>query len=172
LIEARARVIGIEPTPLDLPELEILVESYRPDHLTGASLVFAAATPDVNGMVVADARARGIWVNSASEPSAGDFRLPATWQDGPISVSVSTSGASPALAATLRDRAAEAIGPSASGLATLLLELRPEVLARVRDPAARRRALTAGADPRWLEFLDREGVDSTRQALRRALGLG
>jgi siroheme synthase-like protein len=172
LVEAGARVIGIDPAPRDRPGIEILAEPYRADHLDGASLVVAAATAAVNRQVVADAKARGIWVNSASDPASGDFTLPATWRDGPISLSVSTSGASPALASALRDRAASAVGPLASGLATILLELRPEVLARIADPEARRLALAESADLRWLDYLTREGPEATRQALREALGLG
>jgi precorrin-2 dehydrogenase/sirohydrochlorin ferrochelatase len=174
LVEAGARVIGIEPILVEFPGLaiEIVAETYRAEHLQGASLVFAAATHEVNRSVVLDAKARGIWVNSASDPTSGDFSLPATWRDGPITLTVSTSGASPALASALRDRASRALGPSASGLASLLLELRPEVLARISDPETRRNALAEVAQPRWLDFFDREGVEATRSALRLAVGLG
>jgi siroheme synthase-like protein len=149
----------------------LIQEVYQSNHLEEAMIAFAAATPEVNRQVVLDAKARGIWVNSASEPSAGDFTLPAAWRDGPITLTVSTSGASPALASTLRDRAAEAIGPSAAGLARLLLELRPEVLARIKDAEARRKALQEVADPRWLETFEREGPEATLRALRLRLGL-
>ena len=88
---------------------------------------FAAATAAVNRRVVADARRAGVWVCSASDPDAGDFTVPAVWRDGPLTLTVATAGASPALAAALRDRAAEALGPAAAGLAALLAELRPEV---------------------------------------------
>ena len=170
LVEAGARVIGIDPAPVELP-IEIIAEPYRAEHLEGASLAFTAATPEVNRRVVADARARGIWVNSSSDPSAGDFSLPATWRDGPITLTVSTSGASPALATILRDHASAALAPSASGLAGLLLELRPEVLATIADPEARRRALAEVADPRWLDLLASEGPEVTLKRLRFALGL-
>ena len=173
LVEAGARVLGIDPQTREGPTgVELRAEKYRIQHLDGASLAFAAATPEVNREVVADARRRGLWVNSASDPGSGDFSLPATWRDGPLILTVSTSGASPALASLLRDRAASALGPAAAGLARLLLDIRPEVLGRISDPAARRRALTEAADPRWLDLFEREGAEVVRLALRAALGLG
>jgi precorrin-2 dehydrogenase len=173
LVEAGARVVGVDPNPTEvIPGLEVVAESYRAEHLDGASLAFAAATAEVNRSVVADAKRLGIWVNSASDPSEGNFTLPATWRDGPLSLTVSTSGASPALASNLRDRAAAALGPSAAGLVRLLAELRPEVLATIPDPEGRRRALAEAAHPRWLDHFAAEGPDATRSALREALGLG
>lgn len=175
LVACGAEVVGIDPAPLKqpLPGVEHRAEQYHPDHLLGASIGFAAATPEVNRRVVDDARRLGVWVSSASEPGSGDFTLPAVWRDGPIVVSVSTSGASPALAASLRDRIAGGlgIGPAASGLAALLVEIRPEVLRVVTDPEARRRAFREMADPRWLDHFDREGVEATRRALRSAYDL-
>lgn len=174
LIEAGALVRGVDPVGLD-PGVDRVIdlrrEAYRPAHLDAAKLVIAASTPEVNRAVVLDARARGIWVSSASEPRQGDFTIPAVWRSGALILTVSTGGASPALAATLRDRAAEAIGPEASALATLLIELRAEVLARVADPAARRLALQQAADPAWLDHLARSGADATKDALRAAMGL-
>ena len=178
LAAAGARVVGIDPDPLAgrlaiegagsggrAGGIEILGEAYRAGHLEGASLAFAAATKAVNRRVVADARRAGVWICSASEPSAGDFTVPAVWRDGPLTLTVATSGASPALASSLRDRAAMALGPEAAGLAALLGELRPEVLARLADPEARRRLLTGWADPRWLDLWRADGPEAVRRAL-------
>jgi siroheme synthase-like protein len=130
------------------------------------TLVFAAAPAPVNRTVVADARRAGVWVGSASDPSEGDFTVPAVWREGPLTLTVSTSGASPALAAALRDRAAKALGPAAAGLVALLAELRPEVLARLGDQAeARRRVLADWADPRWIDLWLAEGPEAVRRAL-------
>ena len=48
--------------------------------------------------VVADAKARGIWVNSATEPDEGDLQFPAGFRKGRVEIAVSTGGASPELA--------------------------------------------------------------------------
>ncbi|MBV8556933.1 MAG: hypothetical protein JO116_15330 [Planctomycetaceae bacterium] len=172
LVAVGARVVGVDPgvTAQAMPAgVEVRAEPYRAEHLRGVSLVFAAATTAVNRIVVADARRAGVWVCSASEPDAGDFTVPAVWRDGPLTVTVSTAGASPALAVALRDRAAEALGPAAAGLVALLAEFRPEVRARLAAPEVRRRLLADWADPRWLDILTAEGPDAVRRRLARAL---
>ena len=173
LVEAGAAVVGVDPRGAggeSVPGgVEVWAEEYRAEHLDGALLAFAAATEEVNRRVVLDAKERGILVNAASGPEGGDFTVPAVWREGPVTVAVATSGAGPALAAALRDRAAAAIGPEAAGMARLLAEWRPEVLGRVEEPEVRRRLLREGADPGWLDRLRVEGPEAVKEALRRAL---
>ncbi len=170
LVAAGARVIGIDPAAgtLDratLAGIEVVARPYQAEQLHGASLVIAAGPDEVNGQVVADARRIGAWVCSTSDPEAGDFLVPAVWTSGPLVLTVSTSGASPALAAALRDRAAQALGPAAAGLASLLAELRPLVLDRLTHPLTRRRIFQDWADPRWLSLWTEQGPDAVRQEL-------
>jgi siroheme synthase-like protein len=172
-----ARVVGVDPAGGGLGAdpgtgaIEVRPEAYRAAHLEleGVCLAFATATPAVNRRVVADARRRGIWVCSASDPGAGDFTVPAVWREGPLTLSVATGGASPGLAVALRDRAVQALGPAAAGLATLFAELRGTVRARLAAPAARRKLLARWADPCWLELWTSAGPEAVRQALVRSL---
>ena len=168
LVAAGATVVALDPMPAEPapPGVTLVAEPYRVDHLRGAALAFAAATPEVNRRVVADAREVGVWVNAASEPDQGDFLVPASWRDGPIGLTISTSGASPALAAALRDRAAQALGPAPARLATALAELRGEVLAIVPDTDRRRLILTAWDDPKWLKVAESETLESLLARLR------
>ena len=171
LVAAGATVVAIDPMPDEPPPtgLTLVAEPYRADHLRGAALAFAAATPEVNRRVVADAREVGVWVNAASEPGLGDFLVPASWSDGPISLTVSTAGASPALAAALRDRAAQALGPAPARLATALAELRGEVLATVPDTDRRRLILTGWDHQKWLKLAESETLESLLARLRACL---
>jgi precorrin-2 dehydrogenase / sirohydrochlorin ferrochelatase len=101
---------------------EILQRAYESSDLDGRWLVFAA-TGDavVNQRVFDEATTRRLWVNCADEPDRCAFILTAVHRDGPITVSVSTGGASPALAGWLRDRIASLLP---TGLAAVATELR------------------------------------------------
>lgn len=175
LLVAGARVVGVDPRfqagdddevrDDSLAGIEIVSEAYRAEHLVGVHLAVAAAPAEVNRQVVADARRLGVWVNSTTEPDEGDFSVPAVWSSGPLVLAVSTSGASPALAAVLRDRAAAALGPAAVELTRVLAEFRPMVRDRLADPLARQRVLREWADPRWLRLCAEHGPDAVREAL-------
>src|SRR4051794_3353514 len=91
LVEAGARVIGVDPNPPTelLRGVEARAELYHADHLRGVVLAIAAASAEVNRRVVVDAKRAGVWVNSASDPAAGDFMVPAVWRDGPLTLTVS-----------------------------------------------------------------------------------
>ena len=146
-----------------------LQEPYHPDHLAGVSLVFACATPEVNARVVADTRARGIWVNSASDPDHGDFTLPSVLHRGDLTIAVSTGGASPALARRIREKLEAEFDSAFTDWVQLLAELRTEVLATIPDPARRAELLDSFADWPWLGRLRAEGIEAVRSAMRASI---
>jgi precorrin-2 dehydrogenase/sirohydrochlorin ferrochelatase len=98
---------------------------YQAGDAQGAFVIFAATSSDeVNRAVVGEAYTRGVLVHVADEPALCDFTMPAFGRRGPVTVAVSTGGASPALARAARDRALAAIGPEFGVLARLLRRLR------------------------------------------------
>ena len=117
---------------------------YGPDDLDGQQLVFAATDRrEVTEAVAAEARRRGLWVNAADDPAFCDFLLPSVLRRGRLVITVSTGGASPALAARMR-RDLEALVPAEyEALVELAAEVRSELRARADRPggAAWRAAL-------------------------------
>jgi precorrin-2 dehydrogenase / sirohydrochlorin ferrochelatase len=110
-----ARVTVVAPEVADEARrhaAEVLERPFEPGDVRGRRLVVTATgVREVDDAVFAAATAAGIWVNSADDPERCTFILPAVLRRGPVIVSVSTSGASPALAKHLRDRVAEVVGP-------------------------------------------------------------
>ncbi len=78
---------------------------YRPGEVAGYRYaVTATGIPDVDGAVFADAEVAGVWVNAADDPAHCSVILPAVARRGPITLTASTGGRSPALATWLRRR--------------------------------------------------------------------
>ena len=164
---ARVRLVCLEQRPVDevSPFLDWLTEPYRPMHLEGTMLAFAAATPEINRQVVEDARARNILVNSASDPESGDFFLPATIRRGGLTIAVGTQGAAPALAQEIRRQLETQFNDDFAGWVSLLAEMRPLVLAQIPDIEQRRVLLESFCSWAWLERLRQEGTEAARRAM-------
>lgn len=160
---AAARAAGAVVCVVDPVALADISASYSPEHLDGAHLVFACATPEVNARVVANATARGIWVNSATD--GGDVILPSVLVRGDLTIAVSTGGASPALARRIREKLDAEFDEAFAAWVALLAELRPVVLATIPDSDRRRALLDDLADWRWLNRIRADGVEATRAAM-------
>jgi precorrin-2 dehydrogenase len=103
-------------------------EAYSASDLDAVWLVVVATSDDeLNRRVSGDASERRIFCNVADVPQLCSFILPALHRRGPITVAVSTAGASPALAQWLRDRFAAQIGFEHEHLAGELQRIRPWV---------------------------------------------
>lgn len=154
LLEAGARVTVVSPVlgpaVLDIARAERLrwwPREYTEGDVVGFTLVMVA-TDDraVNARVATEARARAVWVNCADDPAHCDFILPSVLRRGPLTVAVSTGGASPTVARMVREEL-EAVLPADYVALT-------EVVADVRR-ALRERGVALDAE-RWRAALDGE----------------
>ena len=143
---------------------------YEPGEVVGHRFVVAATDdPAVNAQVFRDGEEAGIFVNAADDPASCSATLPARLDRGPLLVTVSTSGHSPALAGWLRDRLAEVVGPEHEDLLAMLSEVRRELVAQgqTRRAADWRAALDSG----MLDDLRAGRPSEARARLHAALGL-
>jgi siroheme synthase (precorrin-2 oxidase/ferrochelatase) len=106
---------------------EVPASAYRSGDAAGYWLVLVDADPDVNGAVFEDAEAAGVWCNAADDPQHCSFLMPAVVRRGPVTVAVSTGGASPALASWLRRELETAVGPEFADVALRLAEERRRI---------------------------------------------
>jgi len=127
LVDAGARLRVVAPgigsairRLADEGRLELVERAYVQGDVRGQEIVFVATDDRRVSQAVADeARALGVWVNTADMPELCDFTLPSMGRRGPIVVAVSTSGLSPSLARRLRERFLEQVGPGHVQLARL-----------------------------------------------------
>ncbi|MDI6852227.1 MAG: bifunctional precorrin-2 dehydrogenase/sirohydrochlorin ferrochelatase [Deltaproteobacteria bacterium] len=169
LLEAGARVsvVSRELTPYlaelaDQGAIRYLGKDFTPEHLEGMVLAVGATDdPEVNVRVSAAARERGIWVNIADAPDLCTFIVPAQIKRGPLTVAISTGGASPALARRLREELEELFGPEYGPYVDLLRMVREKILASRRghpDNHALFQRLAAGPLKQAVAERDKEWV--------------
>jgi precorrin-2 dehydrogenase/sirohydrochlorin ferrochelatase len=175
--EARTVVVSPAFADRDFGDAERVRAAPAPDEVSdwverfAPALVVGRRDDDVNDAVVAAARDAGTLVNRADrsgERDAGSVVVPATVEDGDVSVAITTGGASPALSKHLRERV-EAELAGAGEMAALTAELRAELKASDRSPAERRDAIRAVVrDPSVWKAL-RTGDANPRQEAARVI---
>ena len=141
---------------------------YRAGEVAGYRLAVAATgDADVNRAVFDDGEALGVWVNSADDPASCSFTLPSVARRGPVTVTVSTGGHSPALAAWLRERFEAQLGPEYETLVDLLATERAALQAagRSTEDVDWKRAL----DSDMLELIRAGQIMSARERLQACL---
>ena len=115
LLMADAEVTVLSPMFVDefhsLP-VTLVQREYASGDIDAFRLVITATgnTP-VNQQIYDECEAKGIWINSADDPDRCAFTLPAALRRGDLMVTVSTGGASPALASWLRSHLELSIVP-------------------------------------------------------------
>ena len=142
LLAAGARVTVVSPTVTARLAgwaaegwLLHLAREYRAGDVEGRRLALVATDdPAVTRAVVAEGRARSVWVNAADEPARCDFILPAVIRRGRLVVAVSTGGASPAAARAIREELEGYLTEEHAALVELAAEAREDLRRRGVSP--------------------------------------
>ncbi|WP_286830838.1 MULTISPECIES: siroheme synthase CysG [Kordiimonas] len=137
LLDTGAQIRVIDPAPL--PEVTDLAKAGRialeagplaPHHCGGITLAIDSGEyADGTALLRREAEKRNILLNSVDQPDACDYFTPAVVRRGPIQVAISTGGAAPALARTLRQMLDRLMPASLGDLAQKAADMRAHVQA-------------------------------------------
>ena len=142
--------------------------SYARGEVSGYRFAVAATdSPSTNAAVYDDGESAGVWVNSADDPDHCSVTLPAVVRRGPLMVTVSTGGRSPALASWLKARLADEIGPEYEVLVDLLAAEREAVRADGRSTEGLNWQKALDSD--MLELIKNGHVADARERLQACL---
>ncbi|MDP3852788.1 bifunctional precorrin-2 dehydrogenase/sirohydrochlorin ferrochelatase [Phenylobacterium sp.] len=134
--EAKARLF--ESSPATVVRIEgpaaLIAGAYA-----GATLAFIATDDDIFAQAAAQAaRAAGAWVNVVDRLALCDFTTPSVIDRGEVVAAIGTGGASPMLAAMLRNDIEQRVPEGAGRVAALFRKHQDEVRKALPDLPARR----------------------------------
>ena len=130
--------------------------SYAPGDLAGVFLaIVCAQPPEVVEEIWAEARERGVLVNTVDDVAHCDFIAPAVLRRGDLAIAISTGGRAPALAVRLRQKLEREIGDEHARFLALAGSVRAPLAARRPDFAERREL--------WYRLVDSDVLDLLRQ---------
>jgi siroheme synthase-like protein len=152
-------------------KLRIHSREYREKDLEGAFVAIAATdSKETNATIAGEAHRCGCFVNAVDDAASSDFIVPACLKRGDLTIAVSTSGRSPALARKLRAGLEDQFGREYAELVRLVSEVRSEI--RQRGISVDEDTWQAGLDPGLLAGLLREGkaAEARRTIVRNLIG--
>lgn len=136
--------------PVFLPEIEhipgltLLRQTFDPSMLEDKRFVIAATDDNVlNAEIAALCRAKRVPVNAVDDRAACTFLFPALVKRGPLSIGISTGGASPSGAVYWKERIDGLIPADAGDLLNYLDSLRETVTEAIPDEKNRAAAFAA-----------------------------
>ena len=154
LLDSDARVTVIAPEATERirawagqEKIAWVAREYREGDLAGAWLaIIGTDDPAVNRLIVDEAHARHILVNTVDSVENCDFIVPAVVQRGDLTLAISTGAGSPAMARFLREELERLFPPEYAQLLQVLSEARAEV---------HKLAVSPGSE-RWQQCIDDE----------------
>lgn len=176
LLPAKANIVVVSPTLHDT--LVPLVKSgeitwrdkeFEPRDLDDATLIIAATNDTNVNDAVQEAAQHWQLLNRADVQGESDFITPATVRRGPLVLTVSTSGASPALARKIKQDLAEQFDAIYEEYVCFLQQARLMVAANFEKGEQRRAALQALLEPNLLEWTRNGEIDRREAFLQQLL---
>ena len=152
-------------------EIEHVARTYRPGDLAGAMLAYAATDDEtVHAAVACEAEAAGVLLNVVDRPQLCTFIAPSILRRGDLTVAVSTSGGSPALARRVREDLERSLGPEYERALDVLGRLRRHLQTRAVSSAERQRILTGLVGSDLLDRLRAPDADAVDRLLAEYAG--
>ncbi len=137
---------------------------YQQGDLEGAFMAIVADyTGDINEQVYEEAKKRDILVNVMDDIPHANFSFGSIVKRGPLTISVSTGGAAPALAVRLRQQFEEEFGPEYGEFLEFMQKLRKPMATHHPDFDIRRKLWYKIIDSEVLGFFGEKRINEAHQ---------
>jgi precorrin-2 dehydrogenase/sirohydrochlorin ferrochelatase len=166
LVQARARVTVVAEhvqnnflAALQVPQVELVISTYRKDYLVGATLVIAATNDLIlNRQVFEDCQELEILCNVVDQPELCDFYVPAVVQRGDLQIAIGTDGHCPAYAGHIRKKLEEVFTEEHGRFVDQLESIRIRVLNEISDANQRKAILGRLVSDDSFDIFQKEGL--------------
>jgi precorrin-2 dehydrogenase/sirohydrochlorin ferrochelatase len=177
LIDSGAKITVVSPDVAPeieaLEEVEIARRKFRVEDLRGRFLVISATDDrEVNELVAKEGRRQGMLVNVVDVPELCNFYVNAQVRRGDLTISVSTGGASPALAGRIRRDIEREYGEEYADYLLLMREYRPMVIRKIPDLDDRGKVFKRIAAAGIEKVLRNDGEAAARKAIEDLINEG
>jgi precorrin-2 dehydrogenase/sirohydrochlorin ferrochelatase len=174
LISAGASVTLISPDMTSVlkklaekKSLKHLKRNYRKGDLKGAFIVIAGtSSPEVNRQIAQEA---GQLVNVIDLPSEGNYIVPSVVKSGPLTIAISTEGASPALSKAIRKEIAGHYGREFASYLRFVEVVRKKALKKITNDKKREKFLKSLASEELLNTLRNKGFRNAQKRILASL---
>ena len=151
--------------------VELRTRIYRPSDLEGKFLVIGTTEDQkINKRLSEDAFNNGILCNIADQPAACTFVLPAIVRQGDLTIAVSTSNKSPAMAKRIRKKLENEFGPEYAKLLNIMGAIRYKLLAEANRPETNKKKFEELLDAGLLEMIRQGRIKNIDAKLKEVFG--
>jgi precorrin-2 dehydrogenase/sirohydrochlorin ferrochelatase len=151
--------------------VDLLGDHYEEKYLEGCSLVIAATDDlELNRRIAKDAEKRGLLCNVVDYPQEGNFILPALIQRGALTLAISTSGKSPALARQIREDLEHRFGEEYADFLEIMGAVRSRLLRESQDSLTNKEKFDSLVRSELLELVRRRDFAAVDSILQKVLG--
>ncbi|MEJ2364253.1 MAG: bifunctional precorrin-2 dehydrogenase/sirohydrochlorin ferrochelatase [Deltaproteobacteria bacterium] len=151
--------------------VDLLGVHYEEKYLEGCSLVIAATDDlELNRRIAKDAEKRGLLCNVVDYPQEGNFILPALIQRGALTLAISTSGKSPALARQIREDLEHRFGEEYADFLEIMGAVRSRLLRESQDSLTNKEKFDSLVRSELLELVRRRDFAAVDSILQKVLG--
>lgn len=180
LLECGAAVAVVSPAITrqlrELANNDVITLTQRPfqnSDLKGNFLVIGATDDrELNLQIHAEAERLGLLCNIADHPDASNFILPSIVSRGDLSIAISTSGNSPALAKNLRKNLEKQFGDEYATFLTLMGNVRKKLLAQNHEPEGHKKLFEQLINTEIIKKIKNHEEEDINKTLLEILGDG
>jgi precorrin-2 dehydrogenase/sirohydrochlorin ferrochelatase len=170
LVKAGALVTVISPTVTknlqNLKEkgaIKHIRRNYKKGDLRNAFVVIAATSSTVTNLKIAQDAPR--LVNVVDIPSEGNYIVPSVVERGPLTIAISTQGASPAISKAIRKELERLYNADFVRYLRFVEKIRAEAITKLKDKKKKEKFLKSLASEEMLNALRDKGYNQTSKKI-------